>query len=119
MRGYQASLVANLVNRLSTTPDVDGSMILHNTVIFLTSAMSSNTHQRDNYCLAAIAGKNTNLKGGFHYDCSGSTNNDLLTTLAQGMMIPQAEFGGFNADGNAIATLNNGPITKMLKATLS
>ena len=118
-RGYQASLIADLVNRLSTTPDVDGSMIIDNTIIFIGSTMSSNTHQKSNYCLAALAGKNTNLKTGFHYDCSGSTNNDLLTTLAQGMMIPQAEFGGFNADGNAIATLNNGPITKMLKATLS
>lgn len=119
VRAWQAGMVANLVDQLSTAVDVDGSMVMDNTVIFLTSAMSNNTHGRENFCLAALAGKNTNLQGGFHYDCAGHTNNELLTTLAQGVMVPDAEFGGFDATGNRLATLNTGPISKMLKEVLS
>jgi len=119
VRTWHMSQVADLVDRLATTPDVDGSMLLDNTVIYLASAMSQNTHRKDDFCLAAIAGANTNLKGGMHYDCSGSTNNDLLTTLAQSVNVPVTDHGGYDQGGTRIAGLNNGPIGKMLKEVVS
>lgn len=116
VRTYQAGRIAELLDKMSTTPDVDGSMLLDNTVIFVTSAMSHNTHKRGDYCHLLLAGSNTNLRGGFHYDCSGSTNNDLLTTIANGLTLPDTSFGGYNASGNRLDELNQGPITKMLRS---
>ncbi len=106
--------LASLLDELSVTPDSDGNSLLDNTVVFATSAMANNTHSKNDYCQLIVAGKNTNFRGGYHYDLSGHTNNDLLTTLAQGMGLPDDSFGGHNKSGNYIASLNNGPITKML-----
>lgn len=114
IRIYQAELLADLLNDMSNTADVDGNTVLDNTVIFWTPVMSHNTHKYRDYPYLVIAGKNTNLKGGFHYDCGGSTNNDLLTTIAQGVGLPDDRFGGHNRHGEYLDTLNNGPISKML-----
>lgn len=46
------------------------------------------------------------------------TNNDLMVTLAQGVNVPITNHGGFRDNGNRVNSLNNGPITKMLKSTL-
>lgn len=116
VRTYQSQELATLLDRLSETEDTDGNMILDNTVVFFTSQMSDNTHKTSLYPYFIIAGKNTNLQGGFHYDCSGSTNNDLLTTLAQGLTLPDDSFGGHDRNGDYQSSLNNGPISKMLKA---
>lgn len=115
VRIYQSGLIKDLVDRMSVTPDVDGSMMIDNTVIYIASSLSNNTHIWGDFCLAAIAGKNTNLKPGFHYDLSGLTNNDILTTLAQGVTVPIDSFGGFDGSGQLVGGLNSGPISKMLK----
>lgn len=120
VRRFQMQKLAETLDKMSATPDVRGGSILDNTVIFVSSTMSHNTHQRSNYAHLLIAGKNTNLRGGYHYDCADSpdvtqaTDNDLLTTIAQGLTLPITTFGGFNGMNN-VAVLNNGPITKMLK----
>lgn len=115
IRIHQAELLADLLDDMSNKIDVDGNKVLDNTVIFWTPVMSHNTHKYTDYPYLVIAGKNTNLKGGFHYDCTGSTNNDLLTTVAQGVGLPDDNFGGYNKDGLLLDTLNNGPISKLLK----
>ena len=116
VRAYESQQLAILLDRLSTTIDSDGSTVLDNTVIFFTSQMANNTHKTVDYPLVIIAGKNSNLQGGFHYNCSNNTNNDLYTTLAQGMTMPDDNFGGHNRAGSYVADLNNGPISKMLKS---
>lgn len=114
VRTFQSQQLANLLDRLSTTLDSDGSMMLDNTVVFFTSQMSNNTHNVRGYPYLVIAGKNTGFRAGYHYDCSGSSNNDLLTTLAQGMTMSDDNFGGHHRNGNYISALNNGPISKLL-----
>ena len=116
IRIHQAELLAETLDAMSIMPDTDGSTVLDNSVIFWTCAMASNTHSRTEYPYLLIAGKNTNLRGGFHYDCSGSTNNDLLTTVAQGLNLPDDRFGGYHSSGSDRQELNNGPITRMLAA---
>ena len=116
VRVHQAEELATLLDNMSNTQDVDGNTLLDNTVIFWTSAMSHNQHKVEDYAYLLIAGKNTNLKGGFHYDCVSSTNNDLLTTIAQGMGLPDDRFGGHDRKGKYLSALQNGPITKMLKS---
>lgn len=120
VRIHQSEIIAELVDQLSNTMDVDGNTVMDNTVIYLPSCMARNTHERTEYATAILAGKNTNLQGGFHYDCSSDdhTNNDLLVTLAQGVNVPITEHGGYRPNGNRVAELNNGPISKLLKTTL-
>lgn len=117
IREYQSGLIAGLLDRLASTPDVDGSMMLDNTVVYVGSKMSDNVHGRNNYALAVIAGANANLRGGYHYDCSTDdrTNCDFLTTLARGLFVPEESFGGFDQSGAPIAGIHNGAITAMLK----
>lgn len=115
VRQDQSRQLAHLLDRLSTTIDTDGSTMLDNTVVFFTSQMSDNTHHVDQYPLLMIAGKNTQLQGGFHYACTNNTNNEVLTTLAQGLGMSDEEFGGHNAAGNFVSAQNGGAISKMLK----
>jgi|GEM_PF-811516 len=119
VRRYHMELIAELVERMSVTPDVDGNMLIDNTVIYLPSGLSNNTHQWGDFCTAIIAGKNTNLRGGFHYDLSGQSVNDLLTTVGQGLTAPMSEFGGLGEDGSKHSEVNNGPIDRMLKEIYS
>ncbi|MEO0815181.1 MAG: hypothetical protein AAFY60_20135, partial [Myxococcota bacterium] len=109
----------DLLDLLATTPENGGDgMLLDNTVIYYGSAMTGNTHAwAGNYAHFIVAGKNTNVKTGWHYDCSGATDCDVYTTLAQGAAVPLTTFGGYSGN-NRRAVLNNGPITKMLKTTL-
>jgi hypothetical protein len=115
IRIHQSELIAQMLDTLSTTIDVDGSPMIDNTVIYMPTCMAHNTHAANDYALAMIAGANTNLKGGFHYDCGGSTNNDVLVTLAQGLNVPITSHGGYQDTGARVSSLNNGPITRMLK----
>lgn len=113
--------LANLIDRLAATPEVDGSgSVMDNTVIFNTASMTKNTHKTDvSYPNFIIAGQNANLRGGWHIDAAGRSNNDLYTTVAQAVMSPTDKFGGFAADGTDRSDeLNAGPIESVLKETV-
>lgn len=113
--------LANLLDRLAVTPEIDGSgSLLDNTVIFNTASMTANTHKTDvSYPNFIIAGKNANLQGGQHIDAAGRSNNDLFTTVAQTVMSPTDRFGGFTAGGDDRGDeLNAGPIESALKETV-
>lgn len=120
VRNYYMQLLAGLLDRLRETPEVDGKgTMFDNTVVFVLSAMSHNTHATAEIPYLLIAGDNANVKTGYHYDCVGRTNNEMLTTVAQALTVPVHEWGGFREDGTRVGTLNNGPIGKMLKEVLS
>jgi Protein of unknown function (DUF1552) len=118
VRRGQAKLVADLLDKLKVTPELDGSgdTMFDNTVVWLTSAQSVYVHGFDNYVNAFIAGKNANIRTGYHYEIGQNTNNDIMTTLANGLHIPFEKVGGFGDGGKEFKELNHGPITKMLKA---
>ena len=121
-RTYQMEETARLVDRLSKTPDSDGSMLMDNTVMYLASGYSHTTHKLDGrggIPLVILAGKNTNLRPGFHYNVAGSTINDVLTTLGQGTGVPLESFGGYKENQSRVNKINNGPIEKMLKEVIS
>lgn len=117
VRLHQAQLLAKFLDSMSQTPDVDGSMVIDNLIVYVTCPLSYNTHKTEDYPLLIIAGKNTNLIGGYHYDCAGQTNNDVLATLAQGATLSVDSYGGYHTNGNMLNNTNNGPITRMLKNT--
>ena len=57
VRIHQSAELAKILDDMSVTPDVDGNTLLDNTVVFVTSAMSSNTHSDDDYCQLLIVSK--------------------------------------------------------------
>jgi len=119
VRRDQASQVAKLLDVLSTTPEVNSNdMLIDNTLIFMPSVLAHNVHGVRNPPTLMIAGKNTNIIGGKHYDCENQTTNDVLTTVAQGLYVPFDRFGGYGSNGY-VNNSNNGPIDRMLKARVS
>ena len=119
----QVSEIARVADRLAATPELDGSgdTMMDNTVIFMTQCMSANVHGTNTpYYRFFLAGKNTNINRGMHFDCSGHSDNEVFTTLAQGVNIPITQFGGYSGAnfGNNGRTLNTGPISKALIQTL-
>lgn len=119
VRRDQAVHIAGLLDVLSTTPEIGGDgMMLDNTIVFMPSILGQNTHLFGNMPMVVIAGQNTNIIGGRHYDCDGKTNNDLLTTVAQGLYIPLERQGGFN-DTGYVNSSNTGVIDKMLKTRIA
>ena len=111
--------LANLVDRLIATPDVDGvSSLMDNTVIFFTSSMSANTHQTTQpYGTFLLGGRNSNLRSGWHLNCAGRSNNEVLTTVAQAVRSPVLSFGGLNLSYESAAAqlINRGPIEAALQ----
>lgn len=121
-RTYQMEETARLVDRMSETPDSDGSTLMDNTVMYIASGYSHTTHMLDGrggIPLVILAGKNTNLRPGMHYNIAGSTINDVLTTLGQGTGVPLQSLGGYKSNQSRVDSINNGPIEKMLKGVLS
>ena len=119
VRTDQSVQIAKLLDVLSTTPEANGNdMLMDNTLVFMPSVLAHNTHSVTNPPMMLIAGKNTNIVGGRHYDGEDRTTNDLLTTVAQGLFAPFDRFGG-NGSRGYVNNSNNGPIDAMLKARIS
>ena len=117
----QISHLARLTDLLEATPELDGSgsSMMDNTVIFYHQAMSSPTHLTTvPYYHFVLAGQNTNVKRGWHFECSDHSDNELWVTLAQAVGLPVTQFGGYQGDTYNGASLNTGPISKMLLSEL-
>ena len=113
--------IAKLAERLAVTPELDGSgsMMMDNTVICYTQSMTGNVHNTTRpYYRIFLAGSNTNVVRGMHLDCDGHSDNEIFTTLAQGVNIPITRFGGYQGKKYKGSKLNRGPISKALIQTL-
>lgn len=114
--------IGELADRLSQTPEPDGSgdMMMDNTVLFYHQVMCGSTHRVANpYYHFFLAGKNTNVRRGWHVDAGSNTDNDMWATVAQSVGVPFDSFGGYTAGGGRVADLNNGPIGQALVTTFS
>ncbi len=65
-----------------------------------------------------LAGENTNVRRGMHFDCGGVSDNDLWATVGQSVGLPMTEFGGYTNLNYNPGDLIQGPITKALLTTL-
>ena len=117
----QIAHIARLADRLKATPELDGtgSNMMDNTVIFYHQHMASPVHRTTvPYYHFMLAGQNTNVQRGWHFDCSQHSDNELWATLGQAVGLPMTEFGGYQYDTYRGDSLNTGPISKMLIETL-
>jgi hypothetical protein len=92
---YHAELFSKYLARLRATPDGDGSLLDHMTILYGSGISNSNRHSGDNLPLLLVGGGAGRLKGGRHlsYRDKPSMAN-LLVTLMDKMDVPVEKIGG-------------------------
>jgi hypothetical protein len=92
---FYSTVTSQMLQEFATTPDIDGNMLLDNTVVvYVTEVARAWDHNQQNMPLIVFGGKNTGVKGGTFLkvsdghlpgQASGNTNrpyNDMWLALA-------------------------------------
>jgi uncharacterized protein DUF1552 len=92
---YHAELFAKYVARLRATPDGDGALLDHMTILYGAGISNSNAHSGDNLPLVLVGGGAGKLNGGRHlkYENKPLMAN-LLVTLMDKLDVPVDHLGG-------------------------
>jgi Protein of unknown function (DUF1552) len=92
---YHAQLFAQYLAKLRATPDGDGSLLDHMTILYGSGISNSTRHSGENLPLLVVGGGAGKLKGGRHLKYSGSpTMANLLVTLMDKLDVPVEHLGG-------------------------
>jgi hypothetical protein len=92
---YHAQLFSQYLAKLRATPDGDGSLLDHMTILYGSGISNSTQHSGDNLPLLLVGGGAGRLKGGRHLNYSGKpTMANLLVTLMDKMNVPVERLGG-------------------------
>src|SRR5262249_16532766 len=94
---YHVELFSKYLEKLSATPDGDGSLLDHMTILYGSGISNSQRHAPDNLPIMLVGGGAGTLKGGRHivYKEKPSMAN-LLVTLMGKMGVPVEKVGGSN-----------------------
>ncbi len=94
---YHVELFSKYVAKLRATPDGDGSLLDHMTILYGSGISNSQRHAGDNLPILLVGGGAGTLKGGRHivYKEKPSMAN-LLVTLMDKMGVPVEKVGGSN-----------------------
>ena len=91
---YHVQLFSRYLAKLRATPDGDGSLLDHTTILYGSGISTSTTHDGNNLPLLVMGGGNGTLKGGRHLSYADKPNNaNLLVTLLDKMGVPVERFG--------------------------
>lgn len=91
---YHVQLFSQYLAKLRETPDGDGSLLDHTTILYGSGISTSTTHDGNNLPLLVMGGGNGRLKGGRHLSYRDKPNNaNLLVTLLDKMDVPVESFG--------------------------
>jgi len=92
---YHAQLFSQYVATLAATPDGDGSLLDHMTILYGSGISNSTRHSGDNLPLLLVGGGAGRLKGGRHLTYSDKpTMANLLVTLMDKLDVPVEKIGG-------------------------
>src|SRR3954471_6743122 len=92
---YHTQLFSQYLAKLRATPDGDGSLLDHTTILYGAGISNSTRHSGDNLPLLLVGGGAGRLKGGRHLHYSGKpTMANLLVTLMDKMGMPIDKIGG-------------------------
>jgi hypothetical protein len=92
---YHVELFAKYLARLKATPDGDGSLLDHVTILYGAGISNSNAHSGDNLPLMLVGGGAGRIKGGRHLKYTNKPSNaNLLMTLMDKMDYPVEKVGG-------------------------
>jgi hypothetical protein len=92
---YHTQLFSQYLAKLRATPDGDGSLLDHMTILYGSGISNSNRHAGDNLPLLVMGGGAGRLKGGRHLVYSDQpTMANLLVTLMDKLDVPVEHIGG-------------------------
>ena len=92
---YHAQLFSQYLAKLRATPDGDGSLLDHMTILYGAGISNSNRHSGENLPLLVMGGGAGRLKGGRHLRYTDKPSNaNLLVTLMDKLDVPVERLGG-------------------------
>jgi hypothetical protein len=92
---YHIELFSTYLAKLRATPDGDGSLLDHLTILYGSGISNSTRHSGDNLPLLVMGGGSGTLKGGRHLAYTDKpTMANLLVTLMDKMGVPVEKVGG-------------------------
>jgi hypothetical protein len=92
---YHTQLFSTYLAKLRATPDGDGSLLDHTTILYGSGISNSNQHSGDNLPLLLMGGGAGWLKGGRHLTYADKPSMaNLLVTLMDKLDVPIAKLGG-------------------------
>src|SRR5579863_3076247 len=94
---YHAQLFSQYLAKLKATPDGDGNLLDHITILYGAGISNSNAHSGDNLPQMLVGGSSGRIKGGRHLKFSNKPSQaNLLLTLMDKMDYPVEKVGGSN-----------------------
>jgi hypothetical protein len=94
---YHTELFAKYLAKLKATPDGDGSLLDHITILYGAGISNSNGHSGDNLPLMLVGGSNGRIKGGRHLSYPNKPSQaNLLMSIMDKMDYPVEKVGGSN-----------------------
>jgi hypothetical protein len=92
---YHTELFSKYLGRLRATPDGDGNLLDHMTILYGCGISNSTRHSGENLPLLVLGGGAGKLKGGRHVKFTDKPSMaNLLMTLADKMDVPVERIGG-------------------------
>jgi hypothetical protein len=92
---YHTQLFSQYLAKLRSTPDGDGSLLDHMTILYGSGISNSTRHSGDNLPLLVVGGGAGRLKGGRHLVYTGKPPMaNLLVTLMDKLDVPVDRIGG-------------------------
>jgi hypothetical protein len=92
---YHAELFSRYLTKLRATPDGDGSLLDHMTILYGSGISNSTRHSGDNLPILVMGGGAGTIKGGRHLAYTDKpTMANLLVTLMDKMGVPVEKVGG-------------------------
>jgi hypothetical protein len=92
---YHTELFARYLAKLRATPDGDGSLLDHMTILYGSGISNSTRHSGDNLPLLVVGGGAGRIKGGRHLTFADKpTMANLLVTLMDKLDVPVERLGG-------------------------
>jgi hypothetical protein len=92
---YHVELTAKYLEKLRTTPDGDGSLLDHMTILYGCGISNSSGHSGKSLPLMVLGGANGKIKGGRHVKYTDAPiMSNLLVTLMDKLDLPVERVGG-------------------------
>ncbi len=92
---YHAKLFSQYLAKLRKTPDGDGSLLDHMTILYGAGISNSNGHSGENLPLMLVGGSSGKIKGGRHLKFANKPSTaNLLMTIMDKMDYPVEKVGG-------------------------
>jgi hypothetical protein len=89
---YHAKMLAYFLEKLSKTPDGDGTLLDHSMILYGSSMSNSNQHDHDPLPMILAGGASGQLKGGRHLKFAPHTTmSNLLLAMTDKLGIPDVQ----------------------------